>query len=255
MSLQMTFLGTGSAFTVDSSNYQSNILLTLNENTLLLDAGSDLRFSMHELQLSYHDIKNIYISHLHSDHIGGLEWIALSSKFDPNYIGKPNLYISCNIVNDLWAHSLSGGLRTIQTKIATLDSFFNVHSINKSKPFYWENIKFNLVQTVHVISGYELMPCYGLIFQYKGTTIFFTSDTQCSPTQLIDFYHQADIIFHDCETTSFKSGVHAHYTELLSIPKEIRQKMWLYHYSDGQLPDAQADGFLGFVKKGQVFDF
>jgi hypothetical protein len=31
--------------------------------------------------------------------------------------------------------------------------------------------------------------------------------------------------------------------------------MWLYHYNPGHLPDARADGFRGFVKKGQVFDF
>jgi len=31
--------------------------------------------------------------------------------------------------------------------------------------------------------------------------------------------------------------------------------MWLYHYNDGELPYAITDGFLGFVKQGQVFDF
>ncbi|MEM7589467.1 MAG: ribonuclease Z, partial [Myxococcota bacterium] len=28
-----------------------------------------------------------------------------------------------------------------------------------------------------------------------------------------------------------------------------------YHYNSGKLPDAKKDGFLGFVKRGQVFDF
>jgi len=255
MSLEMLFLGSGSAFTVGSSNYHSNVLLKLNGNSLLIDAGSDLRFSMHELGLSHLDIKNLYISHLHSDHVGGVEWLALSSKFDPGYIGKPNLYTSCNIVNDLWEHSLSGGLRTIQAEKAMLDSFFNIQAIQKGQAFYWENIKFNLVQTVHIVSGYELMPCYGLIFEYKGKTIYFTSDTQCCPTQLEDFYSQADIIFHDCETSPVKSGVHAHYNELVSIPDKLKNKMWLYHYNDGELPDAKKDGFLGFVEKGQLFKF
>jgi len=31
--------------------------------------------------------------------------------------------------------------------------------------------------------------------------------------------------------------------------------MWLYHYQDGELPAAVADGFAGFVAKGQVFEF
>jgi hypothetical protein len=65
----------------------------------------------------------------------------------------------------------------------------------------------------------------------------------------------ADIIFHDCETASVKSGVHAHYTELLTLSETIRNKIWLYHYNPGALPDAKKDGFRGFVKKGQCFDF
>lgn len=39
------------------------------------------------------------------------------------------------------------------------------------------------------------------------------------------------------------------------MPEDIKAKMWLYHYSDGDLPDAKQDGFLGFVAKGQVFTF
>ena len=49
-----------------------------------------LRHSLREQQLTYMDIKNIYISHLHDDHTGGLEWLALTTYFDQNYQGKPD---------------------------------------------------------------------------------------------------------------------------------------------------------------------
>lgn len=110
-------------------------------------------------------------------------------------MGKPNLYISYIIAHELWISCLRTGLRTIQAEITELDTFFNVHAIDKNEPFIWENITFHLVQTVHVINGYELMPCYGLLFSYNGKTIFYTADTQYSPTQLGDFYAKADIIF------------------------------------------------------------
>ena len=42
----------------------------------------------------------------------------------------------------------------------------------------------------------------------------------------------ADIIFHDCETLPFKSGVHAHYEDLKTLDDKTRKKMWLYHYQD-----------------------
>jgi hypothetical protein len=70
-----------------------------------------------------------------------------------------------------------------------------------------------------------------------------------------EYYDRADVIFHDCETSPFPTKIHAHYTELLILPAKIRNKMWLYHYQPGALPDAEKDGFRGFVKRGQTFEF
>jgi ribonuclease BN (tRNA processing enzyme) len=48
MSLKMVFLGSGSAFTVGFQNYQSNVLFELDKDTLLIDAGTDIRHSLFE---------------------------------------------------------------------------------------------------------------------------------------------------------------------------------------------------------------
>ena len=45
------------------------------------------------------------------------------------------------------------------------------------------------------------------------------------------------------------------FSELDTLPAEIKKKMWLYHYQPGHLPDAKEHGFQGFVKKGQVFEY
>jgi hypothetical protein len=82
-----------------------------------------------------------------------------------------------------------------------------------------------------------------------------TSDTQLNFAQSQAYYEQADVIFHDCETGGYPTPVHAHYEELLTLPLAIRQKTWLYGYQPGTLPEATADGFLGFVKRGQAFEF
>ena len=39
--------------------------------------------------------------------------------------------------------------------------------------------------------------------------------------------------------------------------EHTRKKMWLYHYTDlgDKMPNAVADGFAGFVKEGQIFEF
>ena len=117
------------------------MLLQKDDDSLLIDAGSDIRFSLNKLHLTYLDIRNIYISHLHADHIGGLEWLALTTYFDPRYENKPNLYISEHLVRDLWEKSLSGGLSTLQTEQASLEHFFNVKPLKQHEQFVWQNIR------------------------------------------------------------------------------------------------------------------
>lgn len=253
--LKMTFLGSGSAFTVNDDNYQSNILLeSAAGRRLLLDCGTDARFSLNEQGYSYRDIDDVYISHLHSDHIGGLEWLGLSTIFDPSC--KPiRLFISSALRKDLWSHALKGGMGTLEYQHATLGHFFDLSEVGRNGNFTWENITFSLVQTVHVVNAYEFMPCFGLLFKVAEKMIFFTADTQYAPQQLHDVYKAADIIFHDCETAERKTKVHAHYTELLQIDPELRKKIWLYHFNPHNPYDARQDGFQGFVKKGQIFYF
>lgn len=254
--MKLTFLGTGSAFTIGQDNFHSNMLLVSdNQEKLMIDCGSDARFSLFKQNMTHLDIKNVYISHLHADHAGGLEWLALTTKFDPRCQEKPNIYICEALVDDLWNKTLSGGLSTIQCEFAKLSTFFNVHSFPVNGSFTWSDIEFRIIQTVHVMNGFSLMYSFGLFFTVDGLKVFISTDTQFAPKQMIDFYGIADVIFHDCETAPTMSGVHAHYNELLTLPENLRSRMWLYHYNPGKLPDAVKDGFRGFVMPGQTFDF
>jgi len=253
--IKMTFLGSGSAFTVGTDNYQSNILLDDGQgNTLLIDCGPDVRFSLHDLNLSYQDINHVYISHLHADHIGGLEWFGLNKFFDPT-CSRPKMFISEKLVDDLWNHSLSGGMRTLQNKKVSLEVFFDVNKVLKVNKFSWAGYDFELVPVLHIEYDEEIMPCFGLMMKINQHKIFFTSDCQYAPDRMLKYYEQADIIFHDCEILEKRTGVHAHFADLSKLPKKIKAKMWLYHYNPVSKPDYKSAGFLGFVKKHQVFEF
>lgn len=253
--IQLLFLGSGSAFTVGGDNFQSNILLmTETGKKLLIDCGSDIRFSLHQFGFTHRDITDIYISHLHSDHVGGLEYIGLSTKFDPQ-CSKPTLYLSGDVASEIWDNTLSGGMRSIEGKIADLNTFFDVYSIKPNGYFIWETIKFDLIKVIHINNSYFMMPTYGLFFELNGTKIFLTTDTQFCLEMLQDYYQQADIIFHDCETSLYPTPVHARYEQLVTLPEPIKNKMWLYGYQPGELPEATKEGFLGFVQRGQIFNF
>jgi ribonuclease BN (tRNA processing enzyme) len=253
--IKIIFLGSGSAFTVGCDNFQSNILIIdERENKLLVDCGSDIRFSLRQSGFSYLDITDIYISHLHSDHAGGLEYMGFSRKFDPR-CAKTKLYLSSEIATDIWQKTLSGGMEHIEGVTSQMDDFFAVYSVGKNGYFDWSNIRFHLLKTNHVDSGSRLMSSHGLFFQVKGKRIFLSGDTKLSFENLRSYYEEADIIFHDCETAIKSTLVHAHYNQLIDLPKRIKNKMWLYGYQPQELPDAKKDGFCGFIKRGQSFEF
>jgi len=243
--MKLIFIGSGSAFTID--NYQSNMLLVNDQNKrLLIDCGCDARRALHKIGLTYKEIDHVYISHLHSDHVGGLEWLGFCRKFDPS-CGKPKLILSSFLKNEIWSNTLSGGMK--------LSTYFDVESVSKNSTFIWENTKFRIVQTVHIIDAFSIVPSFGLIFETNKNTVFITTDTQHCPNQIQDFYNMSDIIFQDCEITPYKSGAHANYENLKTLSEDTKKKMWLYHYQDLSLPDAKKDGFMGFVKRGQTFNF
>jgi ribonuclease BN (tRNA processing enzyme) len=251
--MKMTYLGVKSAFTL--TDYQTNVLLERNGQRLLLDCGGDIRFSLRDVAgLKLTDVTDVYISHAHADHSGGLEGVALCTYFNPN-CERPRLFVARQLASPLWSDTLSGGLKTLQGTPADIDTFFEVRRIGNNGSFVWQGITFKIVQSIHIYDGLAISPSYGLMFESGGQRIFWTSDTQHAPNQLHDFYAMSDVIYHDCETSPFPSGVHAHYTDLVNLPAETKSKMWLHHYNDGPLPDAVADGFRGFVLKGQQFEF
>lgn len=252
--MRLLFLGSGSAHTVDGDNFQSNMLLvTPSGRRLLIDCGTDIRWSLARLQLSYRDITDIYISHLHADHIGGLEGIGFQTKFDPR-CERPRLYIERILSQQLWAHSLQGGMYITAAGENTLDTFFDVRPLDTEQPFEWGDAHLTPVPVVHVVAPRHTVHSYGLLIRTGARVTFLTADTQFHPDRLQPYYASADVIFHDCETAKFRTGVHAHYEELLQLPAAVRAKTWLYDYQPGPLPNAVADGFRGFVLPGQSFD-
>lgn len=257
--MKLTFLGSASAFSVGMQNYQSNMILQVDSDYLLIDCGSDARHALHEQGLTGTEIDSVFCSHLHADHVGGLEWLAQLNFFTHDPSQKLNLFIADDLAFDLWHHVLSGGLSSLQHETASMQTFFKVHAIEKNEAgkrlFSWKNIHFEMVRVEHVYSNHQALPCDGLWIQAPQKNIWISGDLIFNFEKLKPHYENADLIFHDCETKDKRSGVHAHYSDLCTLPLEIKQKMWLYDYNSNTLPDANRDGFLGFVKKGQVFEF
>ena len=270
MNTKIKFLGAGSAFSYE--NGQNNILIEIEDGATTHTMAVDVGTQWHDMTMKVlkepmfkllEKIDSIFITHIHADHVGGLEEIAFMTRFAPN-LHKIKLYAPVDVLRDLWESTLKGGLESLnygqmtdeeEMNMIGIDSYFDPRYLCGNEAITIGATKIEPFTTVHISNRLEQKPSCGVwITTFSDKKIMFTSDTQFCPRQLEDMYAKADIIFQDCETSPFRSGVHAHYDDLKTLPKETKAKMWLMHYQDGAKPDCKADGFLGYVVQGQEFN-
>lgn len=266
-SMKLIFTGTGGLSTI--SNFNTSIVLQKKESNFLIDCGIDSKRSLHASGFSPDDIDAVYISHVHSDHCGGLEWLGINNLFNPES-KRPFL-----VANDLVIQQLKKslvGLKCIKYADTDLFGFFDLTEVSLNNSFYWNSIDFVMHRFDHVVGFNNMIPSFGLTIMDeelknssgKPFTILFTSDSLL-PKDL-SLYYQADLIIQDCETSELHTEVHSHYNDLKTLSTSIKRKMVLVHYGDNVQVNntewnakAEQDGFrklstggYGFVPCGYV---
>ncbi|MBN2752517.1 MAG: MBL fold metallo-hydrolase [Rhodospirillaceae bacterium] len=257
--MRLTFIGSGSAFVTTPGNFHSNMLFETPDpetgvtRRLLFDCGSDVRWGLSAMGLDYAQIDAVFISHLHNDHIGGLEWLGFKRYFLDNGARIP-MFLPEPLRQPLWDNCLRGGMEFLEFGPGDLSNFFDVTEVATDDAFTWMGARFQIVPLVHLRGGGYLMWSYGVFLEAEGGGVLLTSDCRFEQDRLDPWYNRSALIFQDCEILPHPTGAHVHYRELLTLDASVRSRMWLYHINNGDRPDAVADGFLGYVVPGQSFD-
>jgi ribonuclease BN (tRNA processing enzyme) len=258
--MKITVVGCGNAFS--DINYNQSFLLEDWHRKLLIDCGTRIPQALRKLKIDIGKIDDIYISHQHSDHCGGLEeiaflrydWINKPTHYKESTIGyAPRIIANEVLIKDLWDHTLKGGLDSMEGFDSSFETFFQLYPVKANQKFEWEGWTISLVQQIHIMTGSVIKNTFGLFMEHynpEKPKIFFTTDAQYfQPEQVKIFYDKADIIFQDCECIGcdtvtkqmlFKSGVHANYGQLagwcnvnaMRLDEKTKKKLWLSHYQD-----------------------
>ncbi|MBO7640081.1 MAG: MBL fold metallo-hydrolase [Treponema sp.] len=261
--LQIFFLGTGSAFV--KQNHQNNFLIIKGQEHLLVDCGTQCPIAFYKYNSSLMNVENIFLTHSHSDHIGGVEELALMRRYVKQ--SKIRILIADEYKTLLWNESLKGGLSYGEQRdgryLEFEDYFEQIvpRKISDDPRPMWEadigNINIKFFRTMHmpdrVPSWKESAWSTGLLIDNR---ILFPGDTRFDPELLewMEKEYHPEVIFHDCQ--SYTGGVHTGIEELKSLPPEIKKKTYLCHYADNFTNfDAEGAGFAGMTLPGVYYEF
>lgn len=245
----MKWLGTGSAFNFELGN-TCFLVRPESENgrVLLVDCGYTVPAVLSDWgQLD--KITDVIITHLHADHVGGLETFLFYHYYVLGRFGKPKprLYVATQALADaLWQNSLRGGMDNIMfadgtTGIAKLEDYFEV--------CVGTSIEIDGLPGMELISTPHLdgMENYAIRF---SNGVYFSGDSTILPP------HDPEIIFQDCQfSVPSPNDPHIAYATLLEgLPESVRKKTHLIHLSPNfREKYDESSGFAGCVMPGAEF--
>lgn len=244
--IKFTMIGTGSAFAKEYFNTSALVEFT-DGYRLLIDCGATTPTGMYRLDRTWDDVDGVLITHIHADHIGGLEEVAFMTRYVTKR--KLDLFVPDTIGAEyLWDSSLKGGLRETEEGICNLHDYFNVREINSFHPTAIGNNKIQTFPTDHVKGKQSC----GVVIDDR---ILYSGDTRYDET-IFDYAVDKDIryIFHDCQFNN-SSAIHASIDDLLYLPRELQKRVFLMHYGDDAEEFKDHIGKMRFALEGNTYLF
>jgi len=262
--MKLTFLGTGTAWSKSPMNYNNNVRVRADEahEPWLIDCGTTGPQALHDLGMAVSDFAGVLVTHLHGDHVFGLEETGFYNYFVLNR--RVELWLPENLLSsrsgiegeDIWENCLRGPMGTVQmldgsAKEVGLDDYFIVHFLRPDERTVIHGVDVEIFEVEHVPNK----PSYGVILDQH---VAYTSDCRFSRERIEGLLGRGcDVIYHDVYFGPATQGsVHTAFVEMKDLPREMAERIVLMHYND----DAPVEGIteaedLGFRLATKAIDY
>lgn len=275
--MTLSVLGSGAAFSRRYGTTCSVLTLSSGERWLV-DCGRQAPEQLASAGLSWDDIAGQLITHVHGDHVYGLEEFAfvryyISGERHSSVMkggARPRLAAHSAVLAELW-EVLGPSLRyRSDSKGAPvsgqLSDYFDVltpesvegplnSAWNHAETFSAAELRIVVRETRHVFGK----PSTSLEFQLPGASrrsAWWSGDSVVDANLLTRVAERASVIFHDCTFTEFPGQVHGLFSDFERLPATLRQKIVLMHHEDDVERYRTRAESLGFrlAMPGDVYD-
>lgn len=217
----LRFLGVGNAAAAGELGSASAVLECDGRSLLMIDCGLQALDAHLARYGTAPDA--VFVTHVHMDHVAGLERLFFRAWFDPERRGRVRMYVAAPVVPYL------------QSRLAEYPGVLAEGGAN-----FWD--AFQLVPVTrgfwHVGRWFEVFPvrhhrpdtAFGL--RLRGSVVW-TGDTRPIPEMLAQYADAGETIAHDCALHGNPS--HSGIDDLeREYPGELLERLVLYHYASAQ---------------------
>ncbi|MEZ4380083.1 MAG: hypothetical protein R3A79_01955 [Nannocystaceae bacterium] len=253
--MTLRLFGAGGAF---SRRYGTTCsMVTLRDGRRwLIDCGRQAPDQIHDAGFCWHDFEGQIITHVHGDHVYGLEDFAFQRFFFSHhgvastYEGgpRPKMIAHSAVVPEIW-ETLRPSLRYLrkgESKVpaGTLDDFFEMIAADAfeapranpwrhSESFTAGGLGLIARENDHVPGK----PSCSLEFRIGDDAsderiAWWSGDSTVDPALLTALEPRTSVFFHDSTFVDYPGQVHGFFALLENLPKAVREKMVLMHHED-----------------------
>jgi ribonuclease BN (tRNA processing enzyme) len=242
--LEVIILGVGDAFS--ERHRPASLLLVFDNSYLGVDCPDGylgaLRAASERAgrELAPSTIDQLLITHVHGDHMNGLEGYAFHKRLVEG--GRLRLLTSPEVRGCIWEQRLVASMGQLwdgqRHRQMEFDDYFEFLPLRWSEPITLGPFTIRIRRTIHHV------PTSALLVEAGGRTLGYSSDTAYDPG-LIDFLDAADLVIHETNL----GPAHTPYTALAALPEPVRRRMRLIHYPDSFDP---AQSAIAVLREGDV---
>ncbi len=240
-SLKVTLLGTNGPQPV-IDRFGPSTLIEAGTEKLLFDCGRGASQRLWQLKIPLGDVNNLFLTHLHSDHVVGIPDLWLHGRLSGPYGGR-------KVPFRVWGPTGTKEMMSYLEKAYEFDIRIRVR--NPKPGFHAEDIDEGVVYekngvkvTAFAVDHGTTKPAFGYRIDYAGRSVVISGDTTLSEN-LIRFSQGADVLVHEVaaydpellrtdEAVRRRSGGHTTPEQAGEVFARVKPKLAVYYHIDFQ---------------------